>query len=228
MIQLELKNRNSPLRNPGAAWYSLAIDRIPVNATDGPGGYLGLGSLPPVAYSLHFASTPIVTQPGSQINSGTGLPIKDHYSIIDGVAYGAGECEESAQTFNGTKYTLIVDSGTNTNVFPPATAAPINALFDPPAVFIPDSNGTYTVDCDARPPSLGIKIGEETFYHNGEDLIIYQGPGEPCLSALEANTIFDGLNAGALNILGDAFLKHVVALFDVGNSEMKFAAREDD
>jgi hypothetical protein len=122
---------------------------------------------------------------------------------------------------------MIVDSGTNTNVFPPDTAAAINALFDPPAVVLTDPGaiGSYTVDCNAKPPKLGIKIGGQMFFHNGEDLIIHQGDGNPCLSAVESNTIFDSLGSGALNILGDAFLKNVVSVFDVGNSEMRFAAR---
>ena len=197
--------------------FSMAIDRIPINITHSKGGYLALGALPPVKHSPNFARASIVTIPGSQLNATTGKPGHEWYSIIiDGVMYG--------KTFNDSKYEMIIDSGTPWNVFPPATAHAINAMFDPPAILDPES-GISVVNCAAKPPLLGVKIGGEMFYHKGEDLLFTNGT--ICLSSIIPNSGLDLPGVGVVNIHGDTFMKNVVAVFDVGGSEMRFAARED-
>ena len=93
----------------------------------------------------------------------------------------------------------------------------MNALFDPPAVYS-DDEGAYIVDCNATAPEFGVRIGAETFFINAEDLFLDNGDGT-CISGVD--------DAGdSLSILGDVFLKNVLAVFDVGASEMRFAARE--
>lgn len=81
-----------------------------------------------------------------------------------------------------------------------------------------DDEGAYLVDCSAKPPVFGVQIAPETFFIDGADLILDGGDGT-CISGVN--------DAGeSLSILGDVFLKNVLAVFDVGASEMRFAARE--
>lgn len=73
------------------------------------------------------------------------------------------------------------------------------------------------MDCSATTPDFGIRIDSQTFYINAEDLIM-QNPDGTCVSGVN--------DAGeSLAILGDVFLKNVLAVFDIGASEMRFAAR---
>ena len=117
----------------------------------------------------------------------------------------------------------LVDTGTSVNTFPSREAKAINALFDPPAVFEPSIGaGYYIVQCNATAPQLGITIGGQTFYHNPQDLIIpAPGVGDGrCWSAVQGS-----LATLVLPILGFTFLKNVLAVFDVGNTEMTFMSR---
>jgi len=57
------------------ALFSLAIERLPFNTSEGPGGYLALGGLPPVKHSPVWATADIVTLPGSPVNATTGKTV---------------------------------------------------------------------------------------------------------------------------------------------------------
>ena len=62
------------------------------------------------------------------------------------------------------------------------------------------------------------------FYHNGNDLILPTGD-ESCVSAI--TSYYDVSFTGGITgfILGDTFLKNVVAVFDFGKDKVQFAAR---
>lgn len=100
----------------------------------------------------------------------------------------------------------------------------INDRFDPPAVLNDDGTGIFSVQCNATAPTLGFVIGNQTFYHDGRDLIVPLR-GDQCQSGMAATIPEEGI---ALNFLGDVFLKNVVAVFDFGKDEMRFAARVAD
>jgi len=103
----------------------------------------------------------------------------------------------------------------------------VNAAFIPPAVYVED-DGAYVVDCNATAPSHGITISGTTFKINPLDMILLAGTDD------EGNDVcITGIDDGGADleedvfILGDTFLKNVVAVFDVGAVKLKFAARED-
>ena len=79
------------------------------------------------------------------------------------------------------------------------------------------------VDCNAIPPTFGVAIGGQTFYHNRQDVILPYG-NNVCLSTIGAVVPTAAI---WLAFLGDAFLKNIVAVFDFGKNEMRFAARND-
>ncbi len=208
-----------------APLFSLAIDR------GTSGGVMAIGGLPPVLFSPFFASAPFqlltMTRFGST-NPIDGIPQYQFYTItVDGFRYQGSERTQwthgnwpnpLAKPSNPSKVQLIVDSGTTLIYLPTGIANAVNALFVPPAVYDPNQ-GAYVVQCSARAPKFGVMIGKQIFYINALDMVLPSGNGT-CISGV------DDAGTGGLSILGDVFLKNVLAVFDVGASEMRFAARE--
>ena len=204
-----------------APLFSLAIDR------GTSGGLIAIGGLPPVIFLPIFASAPFQYLTMEDADAPAPVPQYQFYTITtNGFAY--KDSEKTQWTLpnfpnpfgpptNASQVQVIVDSGTTLVYLPTGIADAVNALFDPPAVYSEDE-GAYVVDCSAEAPEFGVTIGSQTFFINGQDLILSNGDGT-CISGVD--------DAGdSLSILGDVFLKNVLAVFDVGASEMRFAARE--
>jgi hypothetical protein len=186
-----------------SASFSLALER-------GTGGYIAFGGLPPVSgisNSTTFTSTPIEYLSIATANAYT------FYTINAAITYGS--TETSTQQY-------IVDSGTTLIYTPTSVAKAINAAFKPAARYLSDEEA-YFVECSATPPAFAVDIAGTSFTVNPTDLI-YQDVVDPntgyCLTGVQ-----DG--GSGPYILGDVFLQNVVAVFDVGASEMRFAAHEN-
>jgi hypothetical protein len=187
--------------NLSAPMFSIALER-------NSGGYLAFGGIPAeVTPSGPFASTPITKMVNSVFG---GAPNYYFYSIKpDALLY------EGSSSTNTATY--IVDSGTTLFYAPSKAAKQINALFDPPAKL---KNGLYTVSCEPKAsPAVGVKIGGTVFDINVADLILQDPTSGTCVSGVQ-----DG-GAGPY-ILGDVFMTNVIAVFDVGAAEMRFAAND--
>lgn len=207
-------------RGLAAPIFSIALSRNSTNS-----GLLAIGGIPNIPYSPYFATVPI--QPVG-INATTGEYVYQFYSvIIDGWAWSASQNAQfnMAGTSNRMKTDLvgngtqvIIDSGTSLVYAPNNVAAGIAASFNPPAVF-DSSEGAYSVNCNAVAPLVGVSIGKKIFYINPVDMFI-QGPtlGQ-CYLGIQPNM-------GGLTILGDVWMKNVLAVFDIGAEQMRFAARE--
>ena len=121
----------------------------------------------------------------------------------------------AAASVNETAPQVLVDSGTTQNYFTKAVADAINAGFNP-APDYEDSTGDYIVQCAAATvPTFGVVIGGKTFMVDSRDMVIDEGGR--CISSVAAT------GTGGSSILGHAFLKNVVAVFDVGSQVMRFA-----
>jgi hypothetical protein len=113
------------------------------------------------------------------------------------------------------------------NLFPTNVADAFHAAFDPPAVYNPNY-GLYLVPCKATPPCLGVRISGTTFWTNKLDLTqLFSDDGlgnQLCFTKIlrAADFLPDGIF-----ILADPFLTNVVAVFDIGAAEMRFADRKD-
>lgn len=178
--------------------FSLALQR-------GSGGYIAFGGLPPVQTSGNFASTPLQEFKGLAGSAFTG---QSFYTITpDALIFPGAASRQSAQ--------FIIDSGTTVNHLPSSTAKAINSLFSPKAVL---NSGVYTVDCNARAPQFGVRIGGQAFIINPVDMIFRDETTGLCVSAVQ-----DGGAAPGPFVLGDQFLNNVVAVFDVGAAQMRFA-----
>ncbi|KAK3627714.1 hypothetical protein LTR56_019059 [Elasticomyces elasticus] len=194
--------------------FSLAIERG-TNV-----GQLALGGLPTVAFEHTFASTPILKADvilGRREASNDSINNKyssySRYAILpDGYTLnGKYHATEDAQ--------MIPDSGTTLMHMPHEMARRVNDAFKPPAKY--DAKvGEYLVRCNAKPPSFAMNIGGKTFPIKGEDLILSaSATNGHCLVGIKGSN-------GPHYILGDTFLKNIVAVFDIGQGQMHFAPHD--
>lgn len=168
----------------------------------GNGGYLAFGGLPPVSgVNATFAAAPI------QILTSRAGSLSFYTITPDALAYTGSAKTQKSQ--------YIVDSGTTLVYLPTATAKTVNNLFSPKATL---QQGTYVVSCTAKAPSFGVKIGGTTFQVSAADMIL-KDPSGVCISGIQ-----DG--GSGPYILGDVFLQNVVAVFDVGAAQMRFASHK--
>ncbi|GAB7347353.1 hypothetical protein MBLNU459_g4289t1 [Dothideomycetes sp. NU459] len=213
--------------------FSLVIERGNDTST------LALGGLPPAQpgwENLDFTSTPIEITMLTPASNPLFSSEPSYYTIrpggftyrnasMDSPTSGnwtnpasAENCTSPVSSIN-TTFPVIVDSGTTLIYVPTAVANTITSAFDPPGHYSPE-DGVDVILCNATAPDFGVTIGGTTFDISAEDMII-PGDFEPgyCMSGVQ-----DG--GGAVNILGDVFLKNVIAVFDVGAGMMRFAPNE--
>lgn len=81
----------------------------------------------------------------------------------------------------------------------------------------------FAAACDARVPSFGVQINDQVFNMAAQEILLAS------MNTTLNGTLMCGLGiqpgveeAGAM---GDPFLSNVVAVFDIGASEMRFARR---
>ncbi|GAW10911.1 hypothetical protein ANO14919_002480 [Xylariales sp. No.14919] len=203
------------------AWFSLTLDRLPRGQSMGSGGLLGLGVLPGVKTSGPFVATPVEITDGLPVEL-TGGKISEWTLTVEDVVWGAGNSSRSAQT-DIAPFQAVVDSGNFFNQLPQEIADQVNAAFKPPATYNA-STGSYTVNCGAIPPSFGVTIAGKTFSQSSDDMV-FQLPNGNCVSTIKRSAAAEGI---ALNFLGAAWLQSVVAVFDFGKNEMRFAPRVPD
>jgi hypothetical protein len=204
-------------------WYSFAIERPSKSATNGPGGWLGLGQLPPVTHSNDWAIKQIeVTEKLPEELTGGAHLISLMTLTVDGITY--GNASGNSSITNSTKFQAVVDTGNHMNLFPYAVAEAINNAFDPPGVF-DESSHLYIVNCNASTPKLGVVLDGRTFWHQRPEDLIYHDASGSCYSSVAPTAESDGI---VLNFLGDAFLRNVVSVYDFEKEQMRFAARVDN
>ncbi|KAJ5533256.1 hypothetical protein N7494_009808 [Penicillium frequentans] len=201
-------------------YFSLALAHTPQNESTSFGGYMTLGGLPPVNHSSHFSTVPVEITDNIPLWFTSGKKVRSYWSAtVKNITYGSSL---NNLTMNSTSFQAFIDSGNYISYLPDAIVDPINALFSPPATYDSDS-GLYIVDCSAKAPEFGLSLGDQTFYHDGSDLI-YQTSEGICVSSLASSSEVS-LGDITLNIIGVPFLKNVVAVFDFGKNEMRFAKK---
>lgn len=216
--------------------FSLAIERSSATNGTAPGGLLAIGGLPPVPFRPFFASAPFqllnvnnAAVPAADSQKADPDLAYTFYAItIQGLTYErSNETKWSHSKFSSpleppsdaSHIQVVIDSGTNLIYLPTGIAVAVNALFDPPAQFY-TSYGGFAVNCSAKAPNFRVDIGGQTFFIDKKDLILDLGRG--------TGLCVTGVNDAGYGtpILETPFLKNVLAIFDVGAGEMRFAARE--
>jgi hypothetical protein len=123
-------------------------------------------------------------------------------------------------------YPVIVDSGYSTNILPPSLIKVLYGAFAaPPQLVEIQGAALYAAPCDAKEvPSFGVQVGGHVF----EQQVVLLAAGA------NATTVINGTSYCALGAqpgiekagaMGVPFLSGVVAVFDIGASEMRFAER---
>ncbi|CZR55318.1 uncharacterized protein PAC_05205 [Phialocephala subalpina] len=193
--------------------FSLALSRDGAGKTgSGYGGLIEIGGVPDLKQAGVNASTDFVGTAIQILERQWINPLKPAYQF-----YTIGVDSFVYKNSKSAKIQYIVDSGTTLNYVPSAEAAAINALFVPPAQNV---NGNYMVQCNAEAPQVGIKVNGTTIALNPADMILKANErGTQCQSG-----IADG-GSGPF-MLGDVFLVNVLAVFDLGNMQMKFSQRQ--
>jgi aspergillopepsin I len=124
---------------------------------------------------------------------------------------------------------MVVDTGTTMTFVPPCIMNAIAAAWEPPLTDKNMIQGLYRTPCDSKPPKLEMKIGGKNIQIDGQDLFVNQGhlgsipeKGKMCMVGVAAGAGFVGQGMG---MMGGTFMKSLVAVFDVGAAEMRFAER---
>lgn len=197
-------------------YFTIALARSPQNTSTAFGGYLTLGGLPPVKHSP-FTTVPVEIMKDIPANYTSGKKTRSYWATtISSVKYGSS----GNLTTDSTPWQAFIDSGNYFSIIPSAVVEPIHALFSPRPAWN-EEMGAYVVDCATKVPEFGLTIGNKTFFHNGADLI-YQTSAGVCISSFVPSEKFPAQGL-TLNIIGVPFLKNVVAVFDFGQHQMKFA-----
>lgn len=216
--------------------FSLALSR-PTIHDPVAGGLLAFGGIPDIKHDDDFVSVPI-----HPFASGA----YEYYSIpVDGFDITAPsttnssssrkrqrQAQPSPSSANASSgLNMLIDSGSTLMYLPDATADYIASLFSPHAAFSSSTN-TYIVPCSASPPNVGVIIGGKSFFINPDDLMNKApnalGGGGLIAEDGEATgmcTIAVQRQGSGNAVLGDSWLKGVLAVFDLGANEMRFSGR---
>ncbi|KAJ6086077.1 hypothetical protein N7486_010358 [Penicillium sp. IBT 16267x] len=182
-------------------YFSLALAHTPQNESTSFGGYMTLGGLPPVNHSSHFSTVPVEITDNIPLWYTSGKSVRSYWSTtVNNITYGSSL---NNLTTNSTSFQAFIDSG-----FISLTSL---------------TRWSIRTMLSFHPPEFGLSLGDQTFYHDGSDLI-YQTSEGGCVSSLASSSEVS-LGDITLNIIGVPFLKNVVAVFDFGENEMRFAKK---
>ncbi|OQO04667.1 hypothetical protein B0A48_09589 [Cryoendolithus antarcticus] len=199
-------------------YVSVALERTPREEEIGFGGYLGLGNMLPVSQG------PLVTVP---VEVTEAIPIEVTNGVRQ-ITEWTTTVQTASWTGNNTYLTpfqVVVDTGNPLNILPSELADAVNSAFSPPASTTQfDSLGAPAVSCNATAPEFALTIATHKFSIDSRDMIRRHASGACYSTVAPAPAPTDGLS---LNFLGDAFMKNVVVVFDMGRNEMRFAERLD-
>lgn len=230
-------------QNLSAPIFSIGLSRGDANDTVAvQESYLAFGGVPPMSYDdSSWMRTPIQTMMSLP---SWGITTPDHglYIIIaDAYIYGPA----NNLTKNETQFPVTIDAGSTLTTLPTGAycmlllasanhflprdsdddtemVTDIYNAFDPPAQYV-ENQGFYYAACNATVPSFGLQIGDGVFYIDREDML-RQSARDTEGGTLCRVGVTDGGDDGPY-VLGVTFLTNVVAVFDVGANEMRFAAR---
>lgn len=200
--------------------FSIALQRDSKGTS--PPSYLALGGLPDVPHDPTFYNTSI----DAMMIAANDAEFIAYTIDINGYAVSSDyNAQFSSPTNSNQKVTpllspnvqSIVDSGSSMCYVPDQVCESLIAAFSPPGQF-DQENGIYTVPCTSRVPLFGVSIANKVFFLDPEDIVGQAVDERNCILGVQSN-------GGSTNVLGDSFLHNVLAVFDLGNAQMRFAVR---
>lgn len=135
------------------------------------------------------------------------------------------ELSADANSPSGKVFPVIVDSGFVTSPLPPSLVTLFyEAFVDAPQPVEIEGYPMFASPCNtAVLPTFGVQIDGQVFEMRRETLLVSRLNTTENGTPLCAVGLQPGIEEAGL--LGDTFLSNVVSVFDVGGSEMRFAAR---
>lgn len=147
--------------------------------------------------------------------------IADDY-FINGQSF--SNLSAGTNTTSSDPFPVIIDSGYSANILPSSLVDLVYSTFSTtPQLVDIEGSSMFAAACDDEVPSFGIQIDNQVFNLAAQDIMISS-----------MNTTMNGIILCGLGIqpgaeeagaLGDPFLSSVIAVFDIGASEMRFARR---
>ena len=184
-----------------------------VNIVRNGTGSLSLGGIPKdVHTTTPYANAPFQYSVLSGIDNSTFSFFTINMTATWSAA-GNGSKPTTGKPFPG-----VVDTGTTGVYLTEEDALAYNKGWNPPAK-IDYSGSTWTVACNATPPALSLNVGDRSFSLAPQDLVYGNGDGT-C-----ASVVFSAGSVGPY-IIGDAFLRRVLLVHDIGASELRVAGTE--
>jgi hypothetical protein len=204
-----------------APYFSIAFNR-----QGEPPGAFALGGLPgaPIRYSSTFVRAPMQEfafdkRPTPKYDNAT-IDYKIYAVTANGFTLGT-----ASSPIETMKTQVIIDSGSTMSYLPELVVLALYKAFSPP--LIKDGiTGSYRGSCTAKAPKFGVKFGGSVVYFDPKDLIApaFKGAtGDFCVPTIRPSAA-EG-KRGTPAMLSQPFLKNVVAVFDIGAAEMRFANR---
>ncbi|OAL52452.1 acid protease [Pyrenochaeta sp. DS3sAY3a] len=224
-----------PIHSDVFAYYSVALDGVRITAPKTKASPLATPKpLPPLVAML-------VKPFGKELLE--KIPLGSQLRDLVRMALRRGEGADREQrtvddvqtlTFEDTvlapaaKLSAILDAGSSLLYLPMPITDTIANAFIPRAVFDPETK-LYVVPCSAAAPRVSIIIGGSPFWMSEDDLM-NKGPGAVGGTAIGVPEGYCALamqraDEGNL-VLGDAWLKNVLVVFDLELNEARIAARE--
>lgn len=179
--------------------------------------FIAFGGMPPVAWDEStMVSVPVLNL--ELISSWPEMETEPSFFTIvpDGWVFG----DAVGNVFvNKTRIPVIVDTGATFTRLPTDMAHLLYSLYSPPAAYYEEA-GHWVAPCNATTPTFGVEFAGRVFYMHRQDLLNeHWGTEDLCLVGIQ--------DAGKdyYVMLGQSWLHNVVSVFDVGQLEMRFAAR---
>ncbi|KAF2426618.1 acid protease [Tothia fuscella] len=188
-----------------ALYFSMAFNR----RDEGPGA-LTLGGLPeaPIRHTGEFGRAP----PNDTANEYLFYIIQpDAFSI--------------AGTDVANKAQIVIDSGSPLAILPAAVVDAFYAGYTGDKPKKDRITGQYLMPCDKKrqAPKFGVILNGTTIWFDDKDLMMVAS-GSLCIGTVQGIPS-TASGSAALASLGTAFLENVIAVFDIGAAEMRFANR---
>ncbi|KAJ7861701.1 acid protease [Mycena olivaceomarginata] len=190
-------------------------------------GLLAFGGIAPVPVIHNTSVTvPVLAYPPTAAESKRQFLF---YTLsIDSYNFPGSENVPEARNASLGNGTTIVDTGTAVNLVPAPVAAGYAAAFDPPAELVTIAGLTlYVAQCNATVPQFSVTIGGQAFSMDPRDQLVPFGNDTQgdvtCVLGTQAQ---GGPDIGSdFHLLGDTFLRNVVATFNPIDREITLTQR---
>ncbi|KAJ7861691.1 acid protease [Mycena olivaceomarginata] len=147
---------------------------------------------------------------------------------IDSYNFPGSENVPEARNASLGNGTTILDTGTGVNLVPAPVAAGYAAAFDPPAELVTVSGLTfYAAQCNATVPQFSVTIGGQAFSMDPRDqLVPFVNDTQGDVTCVLGTQAQGGPDIGSdFHLLGDTFLRNVVATFNPIGREITLTQR---